>query len=683
MSDKLTTINLKKGEIIAAKGEDADYLFLVLKGHVKIYSVHSNLVIGTGCIAGIIEGYYGIFTSTYAAEDDVTLLKFSYGSINDIVNLLNSYQNSFGTFVMLMNKQIVERIKLYLSLFKKCRDKDSAFTLDVIVNKWELDKYNGIASIPSEVAESFYSANVNVAASFITESAKFAATLNDACTQMAEFLNIDLDYAKEEVEEPEEDVPVIIHQDSIMGDEDELSDEEILLDLHNSLTKILTYANADEEDIAIFKDLMNQFKRLKDPSSFDDDTRKLKRTISEFFYKLYQDVFMTSMNDDSLPIYIKMFLNFGFLDDELLSSSNKIQLFKYVQKVDDICNNSHVYTLYNWLKHIMWGEKEPSKNELDQSYSEHIKALFKTGKLGSMSEQEALEDTNMKIEFEIQNMFKSVHRMVFGHASSFLPFITDDNIFMSVDNMFISAEDIMSSINKVRSIDFSLFYRTTVYSNVESGISKEYIYTEVLPDIVLIPGIGTNGAMWQEIEGRSRNSSARFMLPILFSGQLDSVILNILGKFRWELCRRIQGVYWNTISEKSLTSEYYDYLQFYKKNRDLTESNRDKIKSALTSAHNNYGEVFARDYELWITFESKGISRLNKSSRQIIGKYCPFNAKIRDAVKNNPSFTPVIDLYDRERAVKKRRIDNLCTALQHKGIEIPREIRETKAYLGR
>ena len=96
------------------------------------------------------------------------------------------------------------------------------------------------------------------------------------------------------------------------------------------------------------------------------------------------------------------------------------------------------------------------------------------------------------------------------------------------------------------------------------------------------------------------------MLPIFCSVKPESLIYNILGHFRWELCKRIQGNYWNNVSEKSLTSEYYDYLQFYRKNRDLSDPVKDKLKSTMTSARNNFSEVFARDYEQWISYESSG-----------------------------------------------------------------------------
>ena len=46
---------------------------------------------------------------------------------------------------------------------------------------------------------------------------------------------------------------------------------------------------------------------------------------------------------------------------------------------------------------------------------------------------------------------------------------------------------------------------------------------------------------------------------------LDDEIMDNVGRYRWEMCRKLQGVRWNDISEHSLTSEYYDYIQYYKR----------------------------------------------------------------------------------------------------------------------
>ena len=294
-----------------------------------------------------------------------------------------------------------------------------------------------------------------------------------------------------------------------------------------------------------------------------------------------------------------------------------------------------------------------------------------------------MDDNDLKLKYEIHNLFRSTHRMTYGKVSSFVPFLIGENIGKSVEGMLVTAEIIMHHINKARALDFSLFFRSSIYSNESLGIGKEYIYSEVLPDVILTPCAGSYGVMWQEIEGRMRNTSARFVLPILCTGKLENLLLNVLGKFRWELCKRIQGVYWNNISEKSLTSEYYDYLQFYKKNHDLTETARDKIKSTLINCRNNFSEFFARDYEQWILYESGGSSKLNKVTRGMMAKYCPFNKDVRTALCANPSYAKAFEPYEKNRMAQCRKIELIVKTLDAKNLQVPKEIRETRAYLNR
>ena len=173
------------------------------------------------------------------------------------------------------------------------------------------------------------------------------------------------------------------------------------------------------------------------------------------------------------------------------------------------------------------------------------------------------------------------------------------------------------------------------------------------------------------------------MFPILCNADLNSIALNAFGKYRWELCKRIQGAYWNNLSEKSLTSEYYDYLQFYKKNRDLSEAVKEKLKSTMINCRNNFTEVFAKDYEQWIMYEAKGISKLNKFSRIILGKYCPFSLNIREGLKSNPAYNDTIAIYERLNAAQKKHYDLLAKALIAKGHDIPNEIKESIEFLRR
>lgn len=83
-----------------------------------------------------------------------------------------------------------------------------------------------------------------------------------------------------------------------------------------------------------------------------------------------------------------------------------------------------------------------------------------------------------------------------------------------------------------------MFYRSIVYANEELGISQLYVYEEYLPEIILTPCIGSRGVLWQEINGRKRNSSARMLFPIFCNTIPENIFLmsweNTVGKYAGE-----------------------------------------------------------------------------------------------------------------------------------------------------
>ena len=68
---------------------------------------------------------------------------------------------------------------------------------------------------------------------------------------------------------------------------------------------------------------------------------------------------------------LEMFLNFGFMDVQMVGEDNANALYDLTEHLD-LCNSEHVYTMYEWLKAIYEGRKEPSKNEFDLDYSHRL-----------------------------------------------------------------------------------------------------------------------------------------------------------------------------------------------------------------------------------------------------------------------------------------------------------------------
>ena len=68
---------------------------------------------------------------------------------------------------------------------------------------------------------------------------------------------------------------------------------------------------------------------------------------------------------------VKMFLYFGYVDEELAGLKNAVTLYRMAEAMSDH-SDIGVYTFYDWLMAIFRGKKSPSRNEFDQDYSDYI-----------------------------------------------------------------------------------------------------------------------------------------------------------------------------------------------------------------------------------------------------------------------------------------------------------------------
>ena len=277
-------------------------------------------------------------------------------------------------------------------------------------------------------------------------------------------------------------------------------------------------------------------------------------------------------------------------------------------------------------------------------------------------------------------MFTTGNRATYGKITTFCPILGEYDLINSVEKMIVTAQKIDSALDKIRAVDFSVFYREVVFSDPDKGINREMIMKEVLPNIILMPNAGTRAMMWQETAGVKRDTSARFMMPIFTAVDLDDMMIETVGRYRWEICRKIQGVHWNDIRERSLTSEYCDYLQFYRKNHELSADAKEKIKAALLRGKNNYREVFTRDYQNWIKYEAKGSFRLNKIAREILVTYCPFSRAIREDLKVNPMYQNALHRFELLNAKKVQRLNGLYDKYTKAGGVISQELKDNMDY---
>ncbi|HWT76090.1 MAG TPA: hypothetical protein VN258_15420 [Mobilitalea sp.] len=450
-------------------------------------------------------------------------------------------------------------------------------------------------------------------------------------------------------------------------------------ELEESFRYILNYAGITGDRAEQMETAMLDFIRLRDKSSSDDSARIIRRRLAENHYEIYKSVFLRAYQENNAPRLIDLFLKYGYADERLLTKDQLLSLYFLTEETpkQGLCN---VYDIKTWLTLIYEGKKEPSKNEFDQEYTEMVGSLKKQGRITDKEATEMLTNPVKKLEYEIDNMFRYNNRTTNGQISSFVPVLHQDLWSNGIERLLVTSAKINEAVAGIMKVDYTVFDREVIYANKEKNIVKEYIVKRVYPDIILFPNIGSNGIMWQEIAGKRRDSAGRFLLPIFSETNLTIVLIRIFGRFRWELCRTIEGAAWNDISHKSLTSEYSDYLQFYRKNKELSEEKKEKIKQQIQKGRNNNREIFVIDYEQWVHYESMGALKLNKLVREIMATYCPFSKDLRDKVKLQPLFEEAMARYNREKLKKIREVEGRHRLLMRDQIEITPELLETLNY---
>ena len=452
-------------------------------------------------------------------------------------------------------------------------------------------------------------------------------------------------------------------------------------DFSNSCMKILGYAGLSEADCEKVKSRIDTFAAMSDQGASDDDARRLRKELTSYYYEIYKFVFFKTLQDDAIPEEVLMFLYFGYIDEKLAGAENT-QILYDMLKIYGPDEEMRVFTFYQWLRLIYSCKKDPSVNDFSVDYLTTIRKQRRDGTLSESQERDAIRDGKARVIFEIDNMFRSACRMMSSRITTFVPFFSEQALTKPLDKTLLSFENIHRTIDVIKAIDYSLFYRQTVYTAPELGLDKAFIQVEVLPDVILMPVVGTRGAMWQEITGAKRTTPGRFILPIAEEEELSKIVIKLCGEFRWELCKRIQGARWNDLTERSLTSDYVDYIDTYKKNRDLSQEAKDRIKAAMVKHRNSYKEMFVADYLTYIQYESSGAIRHNKVVRMILFNYCPFSRVVRQgAIATNPQYVKLIERYNNKMAHERHLFEVATGRIEKAGHPIPKELRLHRDFL--
>ena len=700
-------VTLTKGQIVhKAMSDTVGTLEILVKGKIRATDQFTSFVINVGGIIGLVESPSKEYQYTYEALEDASVYTYPYEGTDDILAMLRCNEKItsvlasqsvfithelFSEYERLFESALFEFKKVksdyadYPELCIRAGEVPSKFEmLDLIVppvknnmlSSWEYGYYKSLKEHEAALGKSYYALSQDIAIGtimiaeknqkLISVSIKFLTAYKKQLSRNTSDFTTTLKMIHAKIESNEKTAD---------GNENEPV-------ITNALAVILTYSGVDSALSAKFQDEIAAFKASETRYDTADEARLLRKNISSSFYKIYKKVFLKSLSDKDIPIEVKMFLMFGFVDEELAGEKNTSILCNIARSyVPDPEGN--ILLLSEWLKKVYKLQADPSRNEFDQDWETYLREQKATGVLKQEQIDAMINNPDSRLDFEINNLFSLGNRMTFGRISVFVPVFDSMNVLKPLNLAYMTSSKIKEHISKIKSIDFGVFCRQAVYSNTDIGITQVYYAEEVEPYIILMPNAGTRATLWQEIEGKKRNTKGRMLISIFNLENTEDCMIKLLGEFRWEMCKTEQGVHWNDVTDPSLTSMYCDYLQFFKKNQTLSSEQKDKLRLDLKKYNNNYKSIFISDYLAYLKFEATGSLRLNKVAREILFNSCPFSRQYREAVYDNPQYKELINHYTAHNANVSKPLQNLEFRLKKEGLEVPHELTDQIEYLAK
>ena len=701
-------LDISKGQILHKKGDAIKDIAIILKGSFTLNDgADVSLSAGNGTILGAFHPYGGTYHYNYQAAEDSTLFTYDYTDEDDLTAAITATPTiapvMVSASVALLNQLLDTLSELYEAGCKLCKDTKANYndyknicarlmippkmfeSINVLVppekpdilDSWQAALCRAVSDKNDLLRKECYPADIQFCVGTIMLSA-----------QMAQKIQVEIDKALAFIQQMKNDTDEFSREyhsqkakfDDAQRQEALESGSGSLPQIKNALTTILAFAGVSREIGDAFGRDIRTFMKAPDKAEKSTEMRRLRTDITNNYYTIYEAAFFNSLNTEDIPAEVKMFFLFGFVDEELAGEENTAELYKYAVLWEDD-PNGRILPVYDWLKKIYRGEVPPSKDEFDNDWPDHLKEEVRQGNLTQAQADQMLNDTKAMVSFELHNMITGANKMTYGSIFSFIPAFYAQSVSRPLENCLVTAQRAADELNHVRDLDFGCFYRPAYASYPELKINRFDYNLEILPYIILMPNYGSRGVMWQEIEGRKRTTPAHLVVSILHSEDLFETFIKMCAQFRWEMCKRIQGVHYSDITEPSLTSEYCNYLQFYKKNSSLSADMKEKVKTTLKRNSNSYSNVFASEYEMFLKAESEGLPRLNKVSREILFKYCTFSQAYRDKLLINPQYKPLIERWLVGRDDRARTLELFSRRILTQTKELPEEVQIEAEYL--
>ena len=214
-----------------------------------------------------------------------------------------------------------------------------------------------------------------------------------------------------------------------------VSEEKYKKLLKDSTKKIVEFSTLSEEKKEIiYKNILGMNKiDYNDPTA--KESRQIIKRLQDDFFELYYDIFMKIMDKHSgeIPIEVKMFLFFAFIDEKLITEEQAEFLYNSVSFFTKPFNSEFkIISLFDYLKLIYEGEESPSLTETGEIFSKVVKKVF-------LKNEKVIEDNSTgRTSFEVDNMVKSALRITSDNLRAYIPYISSNSFKGNFSKIFIT-----------------------------------------------------------------------------------------------------------------------------------------------------------------------------------------------------------------------------------------------------
>lgn len=365
--------------------------------------------------------------------------------------------------------------------------------------------------------------------------------------------------------------------------------------------------------------------------------RQHRQEDYKILIRLYKVCFIKyRSHSGDAPKPVSLFIYFFFLDENLISGKRIKDLEETINLLrtpsshaQSFENKLSIHLFPDWLNLVLAGKKGPSKNQLGQTYDQ-----FEKSKLLWNQEPETKDIRNKEyllhiLDWEIESLLYNGLLGISLNPNLAYPILSEENFYGQTQANLFSPDKIYQSTETAIKVDPGLFQRQVSVSTSSAPNQTNSFRKEFYADCILLPFAGNRGVIWQETS-EANLAHSRLLFPTIVNENPVLVLTKTLGEFRWETERTLQGRKWNNPLVVSLTSEYFSYLETFRKNPNLTVEAKKRVEQQWVKVGRNIKDMFSIDYAYWVLLESVGKPRLNRIAREILSKYVPTQIQTED-----------------------------------------------------